>query len=80
MPMTRTPSLSSAAMRGGWPQAHAEGGDLLDPMCGSGTLLIEGALMVADVAPGLLRHGDGVPTRWLKQRGLPVAGWLSQAT
>ena len=28
---------------------------LLDPMCGSGTLLIEGALMAADIAPGLLR-------------------------
>ena len=42
-------------MRGGWPKIHAEGGALLDPMCGSGTLLIEGALMVADVAPGLLR-------------------------
>ena len=26
-------------------------------MCGSGTLLIEGALMAADVAPGLQRHG-----------------------
>ena len=42
-------------LRGGWPQLYAEGGALLDPMCGSGTLLIEGALMAADVAPGLLR-------------------------
>lgn len=51
--------------RAGWPQAYAEGGDLLDPMCGSGTLLIEGALMAADVAPGLRRHGDAPPTRWI---------------
>lgn len=28
---------------------------LLDPMCGSGTLLIEGALIAGDIAPGLLR-------------------------
>jgi 23S rRNA (guanine2445-N2)-methyltransferase / 23S rRNA (guanine2069-N7)-methyltransferase len=52
-------------LRGGWPQAYADGGDLLDPMCGSGTLLIEGALMAADVAPGLRRHGDAPPTRWI---------------
>ena len=29
----------------------------LDPLCGSGTLPIEAALMAADVAPGLLRAG-----------------------
>jgi 23S rRNA (guanine2445-N2)-methyltransferase / 23S rRNA (guanine2069-N7)-methyltransferase len=52
-------------LRGGWPQRYAEGGELLDPMCGSGTLLIEGALMAADVAPGLMRQGSFLPTRWL---------------
>ncbi len=56
---------AAVLLRGGWPQAYAEGGDLLDPMCGSGTLLIEGALMAADVAPGLRRHGDAPPTRWI---------------
>jgi 23S rRNA (guanine2445-N2)-methyltransferase / 23S rRNA (guanine2069-N7)-methyltransferase len=55
---------AAVLLRGDWPQAHAEGGDLLDPMCGSGTLLIEGALMAADVAPGLLRFERGMPTRW----------------
>ncbi|WP_258223224.1 THUMP domain-containing protein, partial [Stenotrophomonas sp. HMWF023] len=35
-------------MRAQWPRLHAAGGGLLDPMCGSGTLLIEGALMAAD--------------------------------
>lgn len=45
---------------------------LLDPMCGSGSLLIEGALIAADVAPGLLRHGDEAPTRW---RGFDRALW-----
>jgi 23S rRNA (guanine2445-N2)-methyltransferase / 23S rRNA (guanine2069-N7)-methyltransferase len=39
----------------GWPRLASEGGSLTDPLCGSGTLLLEGALMAADVAPGLLR-------------------------
>ena len=55
---------AAVLMRGGWPALYAEGGGLLDPMCGSGTLLIEGALMAADVAPGLLRYGDASPSRW----------------
>ncbi|HTV85862.1 MAG TPA: bifunctional 23S rRNA (guanine(2069)-N(7))-methyltransferase RlmK/23S rRNA (guanine(2445)-N(2))-methyltransferase RlmL [Dyella sp.] len=42
-------------LRAGWPAIYAQGGALLDPMCGSGTLLIEAALMAADVAPGLRR-------------------------
>lgn len=42
-------------LRADWPGVAARGGALLDPMCGSGTLLIEGALMMADIAPGLLR-------------------------
>lgn len=32
---------------------------LLDPMCGSGTLLIEAALILGDSAPGLLRENFG---------------------
>ncbi len=59
-------------LRGRWPQVYADGGGLLDPMCGSGTLLIEGALMAADVAPGLARHGDAAPTRW---RGFDATQW-----
>jgi 23S rRNA (guanine2445-N2)-methyltransferase / 23S rRNA (guanine2069-N7)-methyltransferase len=46
-------------LRAQWPQVYAAGGALLDPMCGSGTLLIEGALMAADVAPGLRREYFG---------------------
>ncbi|MFT5595011.1 MAG: 23S rRNA (guanine2445-N2)-methyltransferase / 23S rRNA (guanine2069-N7)-methyltransferase [Oceanicoccus sp.] len=43
-------------LRAGWPEfMKQEDGALLDPMCGSGTLLIEAALMAADIAPGLLR-------------------------
>lgn len=29
---------------------------LYDPMCGSGTILIEGAMLVHNIAPGLKRH------------------------
>ena len=58
-------NLAAAMLvRGGWPKLYAEGGALLDPMCGSGTLLIEGALMAADVAPGLHRLKGTLPTRW----------------
>lgn len=58
-------NLAAAVLRrGGWPQLYADGGALLDPMCGSGTLVIEGALMAADIAPGLMRHGDVLPSRW----------------
>src|SRR5690606_6933807 len=56
---------AAVLLRGGWPQVYADGGALLDPMCGSGTLMIEGALVAADVAPGLMRHGDVLPSRWL---------------
>ncbi len=63
---------AAVLMRGGWPKAYHEGGGLLDPMCGSGTLLIEGALMAADVAPGLQRHGSAVPSRW---RGFDRGAW-----
>ncbi len=58
-------NLAAAMLvRGGWQKIYADGGALLDPMCGSGTLLIEGALMAADVAPGLHRLKGTLPTRW----------------
>ena len=31
----------------------------MDNMCGSGTLIIEGAMMAADIAPGILRGHYG---------------------
>ncbi|QDW66199.1 bifunctional 23S rRNA (guanine(2069)-N(7))-methyltransferase RlmK/23S rRNA (guanine(2445)-N(2))-methyltransferase RlmL [Luteimonas granuli] len=65
---------AAVLLRGQWPQVHAEGGALLDPMCGSGTLLVEGAAMAADVAPGLLRHGGLVPSRW---NGFDAEGWAA---
>jgi 23S rRNA (guanine2445-N2)-methyltransferase / 23S rRNA (guanine2069-N7)-methyltransferase len=58
-------NLAAAVLvRAGWPEAAAAGGALVDPMCGSGTLLVEGALIAAGQAPGLLRGYWG------------FAGWL----
>ncbi len=48
-------------LRSGW-QA---GTPMVDPMCGSGTLLIEAAMMAADCAPGLHRQYWGF-TSWLQ--------------
>ena len=42
---------AAVLLRAGWPQIAEQGGTLLDPMCGSGTFLTEGALMAADAAP-----------------------------
>lgn len=42
-------------LRADWPGIASRGGALLDPMCGSGTLLIEGAMMAMNIAPGLHR-------------------------
>ncbi|MCP8687000.1 bifunctional 23S rRNA (guanine(2069)-N(7))-methyltransferase RlmK/23S rRNA (guanine(2445)-N(2))-methyltransferase RlmL [Marinobacterium sedimentorum] len=59
-------NLAAAVLyRAGWPQLAATHPQLLDPMCGSGTLLIEAAMMAADVAPGLLRQRFGF-SRWLQ--------------
>jgi 23S rRNA (guanine2445-N2)-methyltransferase / 23S rRNA (guanine2069-N7)-methyltransferase len=60
-------------LRGGWPEIFAAGGALVDPMCGSATLLIEGAMMAANVAPGLRRDDFGF-LRWL---GHDAALWSS---
>jgi 23S rRNA (guanine2445-N2)-methyltransferase / 23S rRNA (guanine2069-N7)-methyltransferase len=46
-------------LRADWPGMAARGGALIDPMCGSGTLLLEGAMMAADIAPGLWRRRFG---------------------
>ncbi|MGB1108872.1 MAG: bifunctional 23S rRNA (guanine(2069)-N(7))-methyltransferase RlmK/23S rRNA (guanine(2445)-N(2))-methyltransferase RlmL [Gammaproteobacteria bacterium] len=48
-----------------WPELAEQGVSLFDPMCGSGTLCVEAALMSADIAPGLLRGTLGSPG-WLK--------------
>jgi 23S rRNA (guanine2445-N2)-methyltransferase / 23S rRNA (guanine2069-N7)-methyltransferase len=69
-------NLAAAILvRAGWPAIAAAGGSFVDPMCGSGTLPIEAALIAADIAPGLLRPGFGFerwkqhdPDAWAAQR------------
>ena len=50
---------AAVLLRAGWPSIAEQGGILLDPMCGSGTFLTEGALIAADAAPALDRDYFG---------------------
>ena len=50
---------AAVLLRAGWPAVCERGGVLLDPMCGSGTFLTEGALIAADAAPALEREYFG---------------------
>ncbi|HTM64143.1 MAG TPA: bifunctional 23S rRNA (guanine(2069)-N(7))-methyltransferase RlmK/23S rRNA (guanine(2445)-N(2))-methyltransferase RlmL [Gammaproteobacteria bacterium] len=53
-------NLAAAILkRCNWENIAKDNGTLMDPMCGSGTLLIEGALMAADIAPGIMREYFG---------------------
>ncbi len=54
-----------------WPRLCREGAPLLDPMCGSGTLLLEAAGYALDIAPGLNRKRWGF-SGW---RGHDAAVW-----
>ncbi|MBD8527496.1 bifunctional 23S rRNA (guanine(2069)-N(7))-methyltransferase RlmK/23S rRNA (guanine(2445)-N(2))-methyltransferase RlmL [Pseudomarimonas arenosa] len=63
---------AAVLLRSGWNAWLASEQPVLDPMCGSGTLLIEAAWMAADVAPGYLRYRQNAPNRWL---GWPNNAW-----
>ena len=56
-PVRETLAAAVLAMAG-WPDPSAFD-DFLDPLCGSGTLLIEAAMMAGDIAPGLSREHFG---------------------
>jgi 23S rRNA (guanine2445-N2)-methyltransferase / 23S rRNA (guanine2069-N7)-methyltransferase len=58
-------------LRARWPEIYEAGGALVDPMCGSGTLLIEAAWMAAQVAPALQREYFG----FLGWRGHDAGLW-----
>jgi 23S rRNA (guanine2445-N2)-methyltransferase / 23S rRNA (guanine2069-N7)-methyltransferase len=62
---------AAVLLRAGWPQIAEAGGTLLDPMCGSGTFLTEGALIAADAAPAIDREYFG----FLKWHGHDAALW-----
>ena len=64
---------AAVLLRAGWPAALANGGTLIDPMCGSGTFLTEAALIAADAAPALAREYFGF-SGW---RGHDAALWES---
>lgn len=76
-------------IRAKWPELAAKGYSLHDPFCGSGTIVIEAAMMAAHIAPGLLRQDQSLqywaqhqPSLWEKSRNLalqqvkPIAGKL----
>jgi 23S rRNA (guanine2445-N2)-methyltransferase / 23S rRNA (guanine2069-N7)-methyltransferase len=46
-------------VRAGWPEKSASAAEFLDPMCGSGTLVIEAAMMAANIPPNSRRHYFG---------------------
>lgn len=59
-------NLAAAVLyRSNWRKFASLGKPLFDPMCGSGTILIEAAMIAQDCAPGLLRKSFGF-SRWLK--------------
>ena len=62
---------ASMLYRAKWNSYYTENLPFYDPMCGSGTLLIEATMMAANIAPGLLRETFGfihwkqfVPNVW----------------
>ncbi|HEY4973669.1 MAG TPA: bifunctional 23S rRNA (guanine(2069)-N(7))-methyltransferase RlmK/23S rRNA (guanine(2445)-N(2))-methyltransferase RlmL, partial [Steroidobacteraceae bacterium] len=58
-------------LRARWPEAATRGEEFLDPMCGSGTLAIEAAMIAARRAPGLQRDYFG----FLGWKGHDAALW-----
>lgn len=68
-------NLAAAILyRARWPKLSQQGYALLDPMCGSGTFLIEAAWMAADIAPGLLRDRFGFE-KWAAHQGDQQKQW-----
>lgn len=68
-PMKETLAASVLAAAG-WAEIAAAGGAFVDPMCGSGTLTIEAAMIAGDIAPGFKHRRWGF-TRW-KQHDAPA--------
>ncbi len=62
-PMKET-LAAAVLLTAGWPAIASAGGGFVDPLCGSGTLPIEAAMIACDIAPGLQRVSWGF-TRWL---------------
>ena len=59
-------NLAAAILhQSGWTGVEYPEKRLVDPMCGSGTFVIEAAMMAANLAPGLKRSGFGFE-KWLQ--------------
>ena len=72
-------NLAAALLiKSGWPAVAADGGTLIDLMCGSGTFVIEAALMGADIAPGLQRTRWGF-TGWQGNDSAAWSGLIEEA-
>ena len=50
---------AAVLLRADWPALARVGGCLIDPLCGSGTLLVEAAQIAMGIAPGLIREQWG---------------------
>src|SRR5690606_32851153 len=75
-PMKET-LAAALLMRAGWPRQDEDRHLLYDPMCGAGTLLIEGILMALDIAPGLVRGSTLTP--WPHHDTAAMAATLEEA-
>lgn len=64
-------------LRAGWRKLSAQAAALYDPLCGSGTLLIEGAQIASGAAPGEVRP-IGSP-RWSGHDEVMLAGLRDEA-
>ena len=67
---------SAVLMRSGWTKNMDK--PLVDPMCGSGTIAIEAALMAADMAPGLNRPRWGFK-KWKQHDDVTWTGLVDEA-
>ncbi|MGB5583637.1 MAG: bifunctional 23S rRNA (guanine(2069)-N(7))-methyltransferase RlmK/23S rRNA (guanine(2445)-N(2))-methyltransferase RlmL [Gammaproteobacteria bacterium] len=63
-------------LRAHWPQLAREHRPLIDPLCGSATLLVEAAYMAVNMAPGLLREYYGF-LNWVQHQ---PASWSQLVT
>lgn len=75
----RETTAAAVLAMSGWPDIRRNGGDFVDPVCGSGTLLVEAASMAVGAAPGVHRKTWGFEglklhdeTLWTKIRNEAV--------
>jgi len=65
-------------LQAGWDRNRLVSQRLVDPMCGSGTFVIEAAMIAANIAPGLERNYFGF-SKWLNHKPELWQGCIEQA-